>query len=224
MYSYPSFFPGFSYFYLHRASVPALPNLHTRTSCHLKCRIDRFKESRVAERLEQALHRAMCEQFWADVPISLSGHEDDRDRLLAKLQFPHKVGSGHSRHIHVQDQTPRLVHAIGREKLLRRRKGLSRKSELFQQVGQRLAHRLVVINHGNERTFHEPLFLGLHHKTMRHCPGGVHCTLVLVLARQLQRIMPRSMWRLSRLLDRPERRTTISEGPAEPEAAVMKSV
>ena len=38
------------------------------------------------------------------------------------------------------------VDAIGREELFRRRERLDRKAELLQQVGQRLAHGLVVID------------------------------------------------------------------------------
>src|SRR5208282_3432054 len=116
----------------------------------LKCGMERLKQSRIAERLEQALHGALFEQAWTDGLISVSGDEDDWNLLPAKRQFPLEIGSGHARHGDVEDQTTGLADAIGREELFRRRERLDRIAELPQQVGQRLAHGLVVIDDRHE--------------------------------------------------------------------------
>src|SRR5712671_4401116 len=87
---------------------------------HSKCDIERLKQSRVAEWLEQALHRTLFEHSRAHSLVSLSGDEDDWNLLLTKLQFLLKAGSGHSRHGNVEDQASGLADAIGREKLFRR--------------------------------------------------------------------------------------------------------
>src|SRR5258706_16183420 len=102
---------------------------------HSKGDIERLKQSRVAEWLEQALHRTLFEHSRAHSVISLSCDEDDWNLLPAKLQFLLKPRSGHSGHGNVEDQTSGLADAIGREKLFRRREGSSCKPELSQQVG-----------------------------------------------------------------------------------------
>src|SRR5712671_4369192 len=100
-----------------------------------KCDIERLKQSRVAEWLEQALHRTLFEHSRAHSFISMSGDEDDWNLLPTKLQFLLKAGSGHSGHGNVEDQTSGLAYAIGREKLFRRRERAGGKAELLQQVG-----------------------------------------------------------------------------------------
>src|SRR5712664_4906497 len=90
-------------------------------SAHSKCGIERLKQSRVAERLEQALHGTLFERAWTDGLICLSGDEDDRNLLPASRQLLLKIGSGHAGHGDVEDQTPGLTDAIGREELFSRR-------------------------------------------------------------------------------------------------------
>src|SRR5256886_14321524 len=102
---------------------------------HSKGNIERLKQSRVAEWLEQALHRTLFAQSRAHSLISLSGDEDDWNLLPTTLHFLLKAGSGHSGHGNVEDQTSGLADAIGREKLFRRRERASCKPELSQQVG-----------------------------------------------------------------------------------------
>src|SRR6266478_5958800 len=87
---------------------------------HSKCDIERLKQSRVAEWLEQALHRTLFEHSRAHSLVSLSGDEDDWNLLPTTLQFLLKGGSGHSGHGNVEDQTSGLADAIRREELLRR--------------------------------------------------------------------------------------------------------
>src|ERR1700730_10200706 len=87
---------------------------------HSKCDIERLKQIRVAEWLEQALHRTLFEQSRAHSLISLSGDEDDWNLLPPKLQFLLKVWSGPSGHGHVEDQTSGVADAIGGEELFRR--------------------------------------------------------------------------------------------------------
>jgi hypothetical protein len=87
---------------------------------HSNCGIERLKQGRIAEWLEQALHRALFEHSRAHSLISLSGDEDDWNLLPTELQFLLKAGSRHSRHGNVEDQTSGLADAIGGEELLRR--------------------------------------------------------------------------------------------------------
>src|SRR5580704_951026 len=115
-------------------------------SLRVKCRINGLKQSRVAEGLEQALDRTLFEQLRAHSLVCAGGDEDDRNPVPAKLQFPLKVGSAHPRHGDVEDQALGLADAIGGEELFRRREGADCKAELLHQVGQRLAHRFVVVN------------------------------------------------------------------------------
>src|SRR6266478_276848 len=86
--------------------------------------------SQLAERFEQALHGALFEHSRADSLISVSGDEDDRNLLPAKLQFPLEIVSRHARHGDVQDQTISLGDVIRREELFRRRERMGRKSQL----------------------------------------------------------------------------------------------
>src|SRR4051794_38518892 len=120
-------------------------------SAHSKCGIERLKQRRLAEWLEQALHRALFEQAWPGGLVFVSSDENDRNRLPAKHQFSLKIGSGHARHRDVEDQTSRLIDAIRGEELFSRRERPGRKAELPQQVGKRLAHRLVVIDYRYEQ-------------------------------------------------------------------------
>src|SRR5262249_40369489 len=84
-------------------------------------------------------------------------------------------------HRDVQNETSSPVHAIGREKSSPRRKGTGFETKLLKQVGQRLAHGLIVVDHGHERPPNVPRFLaGLHNLTVLYSIRGVHYTLVLV--------------------------------------------
>jgi hypothetical protein len=53
-------------------------------SAHSKSGIERLPQSRIAERLEQALHGTLLEQAWTDGLITVSGDEDDGNLLPAK--------------------------------------------------------------------------------------------------------------------------------------------
>jgi hypothetical protein len=63
---------------------------------HSKRNIKRLKQRRVAEWLEQALHRTLFEHSRAHTLISLSGDEDDWNLLPTNLQFLLKAGTCHS--------------------------------------------------------------------------------------------------------------------------------
>jgi len=119
-------------------------------SVHSKRRIERFKQSCVAEWLEQAFDRTLCDEPWTNRRISTGGDENDWNRQLPAHQFPLKIRPGHPRHGDVEDQAPGLADAIGREELFRRRERTGCKAKLRQQVGQRFADRLVVIDYGHE--------------------------------------------------------------------------
>src|SRR6266850_474529 len=90
-------------------------------SARTKCGIERLKQSRVAERLEQALHGTQFERAWADGLICLTGDEDERNLLPANRQLLLQIGSGHFGHGDVEDQTLGLTDAVGREELFGRR-------------------------------------------------------------------------------------------------------
>src|SRR5580704_18128309 len=83
-------------------------------SAHSKSGIERLTQSRVAERLEQALHGTLFEQAWTDCFILVSGDEDDRNLFPANRQFPLEIRSGHAPHGDVEDQTSGLADANGR--------------------------------------------------------------------------------------------------------------
>src|SRR5581483_9314130 len=120
------------------------------SSAHSKSNLQRPKQGRLAEWLEQALH---CTPFQHPRTHSLvfhTGDEDDWNLLPAKRQFLLEIEPGHARHGDVEDQTSGLADAIGREELFRRRERLGCKAELPQQVGQRLAHGLVVVDDRDE--------------------------------------------------------------------------
>ena len=71
----------------------------------------------------------------------------------AARQFPLEIRSGHAwGHGDIQDETSGLVDVIGCKERLRRGERLSRIAELPHQVGQRLPHGFIVIDHGYERT------------------------------------------------------------------------
>src|SRR6266446_4399706 len=65
-------------------------------SAHSKCVIDRLKQSRLAERLEQTCHGSLCEQALTDGLISVGSDEDGRNMLAATRQFSLEIGSRHS--------------------------------------------------------------------------------------------------------------------------------
>jgi len=95
--------------------------------------IECFKESRVAERLKEAFHRALFDQALANDHVSISGNEDEWNRLSPSCQFPLKIRSGHSRHSDVEEQASGLVNEVGCEELVRRRERAGCKTELLQQ-------------------------------------------------------------------------------------------
>ena len=66
--------------------------------------------------------------------------------MPATNQLALQLRSGHAGHDNVQDQTPRVGDAIGSEELLRRSEGFCRETDFPQQVRERFAHGLIVIN------------------------------------------------------------------------------
>lgn len=123
---------------------------HSQQSAELSLRVKRqingVEQSRVAEWFEQTLYCTLCEHLGPNSLFSLSGDEDNRNLSLAKLKFPLQLRSAHSRHGNVEDQATSLVKRVGRKKLLRGGECMGCKAELAEEVGQRFADRLVVIN------------------------------------------------------------------------------
>src|SRR5258706_4269455 len=119
-------------------------------SVHSKSSINGIHQSRLAEWFEQARHGTLLEQARTDRLVSEGCDKHNRNLLPAKHQLALEIRSGHSRHGDVEDQALGLADGIGREEFLCRRKHRDRKAEFAQQVRQRLAHGLVVIDDRNQ--------------------------------------------------------------------------
>src|SRR5215469_751847 len=120
-----------------RAGQPhcTTPAVCPRPSFPIESYVDGLKQITVAERLVQELHSSLSERLLPDLFILLTTDENDGNRLPTTFQFLLKIQSGHLRHRDIEDQTPRLIHIIRREKLLPGRKSSSRKAELPEQLG-----------------------------------------------------------------------------------------
>ena len=108
--------------------------------------IDCLAQGGIAEGLEKALHGPRREHARADGIVAVRGDEDDRNGLPAQLELLLQVGPGHARHGDIENQALGLADGIGREKLLGQRESPDREAELPDQIGQRLAHRFIVID------------------------------------------------------------------------------
>src|SRR6266478_9325117 len=104
-----------------RSLISCHISLALHPSAYSKCGVERLKQSRVAERFEQAFHGTLLEQPLTNGLICLSGDEDDRNCFPTYLQRLLQIGPGNAGHGDVEDQTPGLTDAIGREDLLSRR-------------------------------------------------------------------------------------------------------
>ena len=89
-------------------------------SPHSKCSIQRLKQSRVAEWLEQEFNGSLLERSPADNLVLVSSDEDDWNAVSAKLQFSLEIKSSHAGHGDVEDEASSLNQAIGSEELFRR--------------------------------------------------------------------------------------------------------
>src|SRR6266702_187009 len=114
--------------------------------------IQRPEQRGLAEWLMQTLHRALGKHARADGLIAIRGNEHDGDLMPATRQFLLQLGAGHLRHRDVEEQRPGLLDKIRCEKRFRRRERLDLETELPQQVGERFAHRLVVVDDRHERS------------------------------------------------------------------------
>src|SRR2546429_1857983 len=119
----------------------------------------------LAEWLVQTLHRALGKHAWAEGLIAICGNEHDGDLMPATGQFLLQLGTGHPRHRDVEEQRPGLLDRIRCEKLFRRRERLDVETALPQQVGERFAHRLVVVDDRHERSHG-------HHTVLTTCSGS----------------------------------------------------
>src|SRR5580692_7443782 len=104
-------------------------------SVHLKRRVESLQQSSIAEWLEQARHRALCQNSRADSFIPIRSDEDDRNVPPTKFQFPLEFRSGHARHADVEDQAVGQADVFGGKELFRRRERTCAETEFPQQVG-----------------------------------------------------------------------------------------
>ena len=72
---------------------------------------------------------------WRDVLAPMCGHENGESYAGVG---PIETGARHSQHSNVENRTSGLASTIGREKLFRRREGMSGKTERAQQARKRL--------------------------------------------------------------------------------------
>src|SRR5688572_7923133 len=79
---------------------------------HPKRGIECVEESRLAERLEEALYGSICKDTGPDGFVSARGDEDDRDVSPATCQLALKIRPRHPWHRDVEDQTARLTDDI----------------------------------------------------------------------------------------------------------------
>src|SRR5579863_605497 len=162
-------------------TMPQSRSKRAGLSLRVKCRLNRRKQSGVAEWLAQAFDGTLFEQPWTHSFISLSGDEDDGNLSPAAGQLPLEIRSGHAwGHGDIEDKTSGLIDGIGCKERLRRGKRLSRIPKLPHQVGQRLAQGLIVIDHRHQWTpDHHRLFTP-HDASMLALMERVNCTLVSV--------------------------------------------
>jgi len=89
-------------------------------SPHSERGIERLKQGRIAEWLEQEFDGSLLERSLVYNFVFVSTDEDDRNALSAKLQVPLEIKSGHARHGYVEDEASSLGQASGREELFGR--------------------------------------------------------------------------------------------------------
>src|SRR4051794_36673335 len=115
-------------------------------SAHRKCSIECAQKVTLAEWLEEERDGPLCEQSLAKGLVRLSADEDDRNLEPLVLQFLAELRPRHARHADVEDHAADLTQAVAGKKPLRRSVCLYGIAALAQQVGQRLTHRLVVVD------------------------------------------------------------------------------
>ncbi len=104
-----------------------------------KCNTDGLQQNCAFDWLEQESRRSLFKGSLPNSFVFLTGNKDDWKRWTPKLQLSLKIESRYARHDDVKDQTAGLAHAIGSEKLFRRRKRAGGKTELPQQTREGLA-------------------------------------------------------------------------------------
>ena len=74
----------------------------------------------------------------------------------AQVELVLHLEPAHARHAHVEHQAARLRSVVARQEFLRRRVGLAGYACRLEQQAQRVAHRVVVIDHehGLRQVFH----------------------------------------------------------------------
>ena len=80
----------------------------SRAHCGIQC----GTQSRIAERLRQALYGTLLKQAWTHGLAAMRGHEDDWNVLAAALQLLLQIGPAHARHGDVEDQAADSIAAI----------------------------------------------------------------------------------------------------------------
>src|ERR1700682_2747998 len=106
----------------------------------------RLEQRIVAERLEQALRSSQRYEARTDTGVTVRGDEHNRNRLPPACQFLLQVGSRHAGQCDVENEAVGLADELRREERLGRRECLDGEAELPQQIWQRLAHGLIVVD------------------------------------------------------------------------------
>ncbi len=112
----------------------------------------RLQQRRLTERLREDVDGAALDHARTNRLITLSGDEHDRNVEPAAAQLVLEVGSAHAGHRDVEDEAAGPCHGVGGEEIFSGGEDLDGEAELRQQIGERLAHRLVVIDHRHQWT------------------------------------------------------------------------
>src|SRR5262249_24670884 len=115
-----------------------------------------------------ALHCASGEETRPQRLVRRGRNENDRDVALSTCELALHVEARHAGHRDVQNETTRLVEDWRGEEFETGREGPRLETDLAYQVGQRFAHRLVVVDDCNERTRRDHRILAL---AFRHVRG-----------------------------------------------------
>src|SRR4051794_4903610 len=118
---------------------------------HLQGGVERVEQGGLAEWLEQAFVGSVCEEPWTIRRIGVGGNEDNGNLLAPADQFLLQLGSRHPRHRDVEEETTRLTHETRGEKRFSRGKCRSGKAEQPQEIWERLAHGLVIVDDRHQR-------------------------------------------------------------------------
>src|ERR1043165_9065714 len=133
------------------AQISTISLLRTREPVAIERLLNRIEQVLIAKRLRQKLHRTGFHRSHRHRNIAMSGNEDDGKVNVSLGKRALEIETAESRHAHVEDQTRCEVRPFVLQKLLRRRKRRHPESHRSDETLQRLAYRLIVVDHEHNR-------------------------------------------------------------------------